>query len=227
MAGIARIADESEELVLVRLVLLAAVVLGAASLGFSYSSAPAEVALAQDGDADLVATIEALQKQVADQDARVAALERSVDELRRVVGALTAETPESNPEAEVEEASEATHTLTGSFSILSNGERVPSNDNFMKVFFTGTDNCFGQNGFEDLQGEMSVVVMDGAGTVIATGRTEEGLHDQFENVCEFAFTVEDVPTSAFYSIRIGRRDGPTYSIEELEAMGWNIELSIG
>lgn len=40
------------------------------------------------------------------------------------------------------------------------------------------------------------------------------------------FTIDEVPDSTFYELKIGTHDGPTYSKDELEAQDWHVELSL-
>lgn len=44
--------------------------------------------------------------------------------------------------------------------------------------------------------------------------------------CWYVFTIPAVPDAPFYSIAVGRREGPTYSRAELEASGGAVELEL-
>lgn len=95
------------------------------------------------------------------------------------------------------------------------------------------DFCVAQttSGYSDIETGMQVVVRNEAGTVLGTARTVGGevggVYSRQEKACVWTFTIDEVPTAQFYSIELGRRSGPTYSIDEMDASGWTIDLVIG
>lgn len=201
---------------IVRLLLIAAFVTGLAALGWSYLSPTPEVAVAQSSD-DLLATVTALQTQVAQQDSRIAKLEEDVARL------LDRQSPQA---ADSEDANAATHSITGSITLSSFGETDISEWSFLYPAF-GPGDCIGWRGYDDITVGADVVIVDGSGTTIAKGELGPGAYDEEATSCTFEFTVEDVPTSDFYSVRVGHRDGPTYSFKDLEDLNWAMDLSLG
>jgi len=71
----------------------------------------------------------------------------------------------------------------------------------------------------------SVEVRDESGDIVATGyssgyeRTESG-------DVQVTFAV-DVPKRKFYTITVGTHEGPSYSFDELESNGWQLDLTLG
>jgi hypothetical protein len=99
--------------------------------------------------------------------------------------------------------------------------------------------CFPNDGFKDLNVGAMVIVTDEAGVVIATGEIAPHPNGAFFNTnlfdpqgnlvgahCLFRVDVKGVPDSNFYTINIGPRKGPTWSLSELEALNWHTELII-
>ena len=202
---------------LTRVFMLIAILVGITALGASYRSMSPGFALAQDADADLIATIEALQTQVDEQEARISKLEEDVS-------LLLAE--DAGPE--IEDAATGMQTITGSLTLIGATDAKTVGDLTFRIIDMGeTDGCIGNGGYADLVGGRQIIVMDGSGQTIAVGEGQPGVLHRSDNTCEFAFTVEGVPASDFYTIRIGSREGPTYTFEDLEAMSWHVELSIG
>jgi len=84
-----------------------------------------------------------------------------------------------------------------------------------------------------LRGGTPVVVRDVAGSTVATGQLGPGVTVERNlgepHGCRFDFTVEDVPTSAYYRIEVGDPVGPSLSLsyDELELMNWTVEFSVG
>lgn len=206
-------------------VLVASFLVGTAALGTIYQAPPHDVALAQEADADLVATVEALQTQVAEQDERIDSLEEDLKQLETVLAQVIIDSANSGASGASKTSSQEEHTITGSVELGSNGSGNSFDDNYSVIKVGGYEYCVGQDGFADLELDAQVVIMDGAGSTIAKGATGRG--KPLSSSCEFPFTVRNVPDSDFYSITIGRREGPTYSREEMEQMNWNIALSIG
>lgn len=199
-----------------RLLLIAAFVTGLAALGWNYLSPIPEVAVAQSSD-DLLATVTALQTQVAEQDSRISKLEEEVARLLDV---------QSPPNAGSDDATKETHSITGSVTLSSLGETDISEWSFLYPAF-GPGDCIGWRGYDDIIVGADVVIVDGGGTTIAKGELGPGAYDEDATSCTFEFTVEDVPTSDFYSVRVGHRDGPTYTFKDLEGLNWAMDLSLG
>jgi len=96
------------------------------------------------------------------------------------------------------------------------------------------DPCEVKDGSPPLRAGTPVVVKDVAGSTIATGKLEAGeivdLTFAEQNGCRFAFTIEDVPVSAYYEIEVSddsARTAATFSYDELEALNWFVEWGVG
>jgi len=91
----------------------------------------------------------------------------------------------------------------------------------------GDTSCVGVGGYEDMHDGAEVVVKDGAGVIIGTGRLVfDPAADQRGNICIWTFSVP-TKTSDFYSVSIGRRDALNYSAAEMQALGWDLRLTLG
>lgn len=106
-------------------------------------------------------------------------------------------------------------TLTGHLELISSGMGVNSRGE-----------CYGQNGFNDIMGQIPVIIKNESGTVIAVGKTEAGKQPEEHSTvrCIFNFRVENIPKSLFYSVEIGRRGSKTYSRQQLEDQGWDLSF---
>ena len=91
-----------------------------------------------------------------------------------------------------------------------------------------------------MQGGAQVVVKNSAGTVIANGHLGAGTavgtayfgnstehRDSYTATCEFAFTIDGVPDSGFYSVEVGHRAAVTYSRSDMESKNWKLAMSLG
>jgi hypothetical protein len=89
--------------------------------------------------------------------------------------------------------------------------------------------CFASGGYGDIKTGVDVVLRNEAGAIIGTAALGAGsTSDPGPYVtCNFAFEIMGVPDAKFYVIKIGRRDGPTYSLDEMTAKSWNITLTLG
>ena len=108
--------------------------------------------------------------------------------------------------------SAAVHDVTGTLTFT--GDTV------------GHIDCHGVGGYEDMAEGTDILVLDGAGTTIGKGTlaVSDGSGD---GTCSFAFTAPAVAEAAFYTFQIGDRDGPTWSLAEMEEQGWNVALTVG
>ena len=87
--------------------------------------------------------------------------------------------------------------------------------------------CTGKGGYDDIRLGASVVVKDGKGVTLATGRLGAGKMGEFGVDCEFSLEVLNVPKADFYSIEVGHRGALTYSRKELGAIGWSVAFELG
>lgn len=106
-------------------------------------------------------------------------------------------------------------TLTGHLELISSGMGVNSRGE-----------CYGRNGFNDMTGQIPVIIKNESGTVIAVGKTETGKQPKEHSTvrCIFNFRVENIPKSLFYSVEIGQRGSKTYSRQQLEDQGWDLSF---
>lgn len=105
-------------------------------------------------------------------------------------------------------------TLTGQLELISSDMGING------------DECYGTNGFNDIMGQIPIIIKNESGTVIATGETEAGKQPKEHSAvrCIFNFRVENIPKSFFYSVEIGQRGSKTYSRQQLEDKGWDLSF---
>lgn len=109
------------------------------------------------------------------------------------------------------------HTLTGSITLIDS------------ELGGSTENCYGTGGYDDIREAMTVTVRDGAGEILAVGDADAGKAPEGEDYfvqCVFSFQVDEVPSSDFYSVEVGRRGELNYSLEEMEEQDWTVNLSL-
>lgn len=110
------------------------------------------------------------------------------------------------------------HDIGGSIAVLSDSS-----------FGSGSEgSCTGASvseGYGDIGPGIDVVVRNKSGSVIATGQLETG--KWLLGNCVLPIRVPDVPSSEFYSLKIGHRGEQNFSKEEMEKMNWEVSLSIG
>lgn len=124
-----------------------------------------------------------------------------------VVMAACAGSPATSPSPST---SAITHTVTGTLTFTE--PNPPS--------------CDGAGGYADIRAGADILVVDGAGATIGKGSLSRGAGNA-SGGCDFAFRAEDVPDVPFYSVRIGSRDGPTWSVAEMADSGWTVALTLG
>lgn len=128
--------------------------------------------------------------------------------------------------------SPATQTLTG--QLVLSEEHIAEID-----FYSST--CRGGGGYQDITVGASVIVRNQAEDVIATGDLGTGqriggpparsvslLGYTFgSKPCSFPFAVEIPRDFEFLHIGVSHRDGPIYSLQDLEASGWEVGITLG
>lgn len=87
--------------------------------------------------------------------------------------------------------------------------------------------CTGTGGYSDLQGGANVVVRDDSGHIVGTGSLGEGSGTSESGECKFPWAVHGLTDADFYTVEIANRKGPTYSRDQLVAVGWTIAMKIG
>jgi hypothetical protein len=79
-------------------------------------------------------------------------------------------------------------------------------------------------------GEMNgdqVTVTDGSGSTLGVGTLTNGtVTGPGATICEFSFTVSDVPDSSFYGVTVDGHSGPQYSKGQLQSANWAMSLSL-
>jgi len=99
--------------------------------------------------------------------------------------------------------------------------------------FVGKE-CQGAGGYTDLVEGTPVVVRDGDGQVIGSGRFAAGRGTRTAkfggisapSACVFAFTLKHVPDAETYSFQMSHRGGVVYTREELEANNWRVGAAL-
>src|SRR5690606_3277025 len=81
-------------------------------------------------------------------------------------------------------------------------------------------------GYADIVDGAQVLLLDSHGEPVAKGRLSAGeTSDEDMKYCVFPFEISEaaVEEGSLYSVQISHRDGPTYSVDELQAP---LELSL-
>jgi hypothetical protein len=115
--------------------------------------------------------------------------------------------------------------------LASSGALLPKHD--VSGTFTLTDTsasfggvCSGSGGYSDIRLGTNVVLRDGDGKLLATGSLGAGERSNATR-CVFIFNLRNVPEVPFYTIEVGSRGDLSYSLEEMIATGWSIDLTLG
>ena len=89
--------------------------------------------------------------------------------------------------------------------------------------------CWGRDAFSDIRPDAQVRVLDESGSIVATGSLVSSRYGgEWPNYqCSLGLSVPDVPSAKFYTVKIGEREGPTYSIADMKRMGWTVEMGLG
>ncbi len=61
---------------------------------------------------------------------------------------------------------------------------------------------------------------------MGAGRLKNTSPAHTNGVSAAAFSIDKVPESKFYQIRLGRRTSEQYATADLEAVGWNVDFTI-
>jgi hypothetical protein len=113
----------------------------------------------------------------------------------------------------------ATHSIGGMMTLTTAG-----------LVTSGTQ-CSGKDGFDDMRSGTQVLVKESSGKVIAQGALRGGSHPAGAKyasvICEFPFTVDNVPDSDFYLISVGKRGEISHTRHEMEASGWTAGFTLG
>lgn len=101
---------------------------------------------------------------------------------------------------------------------------IPTDDASSRVMATPFG-CVTTGGYQDIAVGSQLKITDETGTIIGVASLEP-LYVPDDELCAFLFT-SDVPEATFYTFQLGRRGDITYSKDELDSSGWNIDLTIG
>lgn len=114
-----------------------------------------------------------------------------------------------------------TITITGTFTLVADPELDESR---------AGETCSGSGGYSDFGDGMNVTIRDGNGTIIATTSSRDTKWTSLDGVgglwCRTSFeSTADIVD--FYEISIGRRGELSYSFDELEAVDFDVALTLG
>tara|TARA_B100000073_G_C23274814_1_gene387983 strand:- start:60 stop:464 length:405 start_codon:yes stop_codon:yes gene_type:complete len=89
--------------------------------------------------------------------------------------------------------------------------------------------CSGTGGYSDIQPGLKVIVKNERSKIIGVSELEFDIYkgEHSSVVCEFPFTVENIPKAKFYTIEVGRRGSLTYPYEDLEEQNWEVAFKLG
>jgi hypothetical protein len=111
----------------------------------------------------------------------------------------------------------ALHKITGGLSVTTISA---------ETFYS----CDGMGGAPDIARGTGVTVKNGEGKIIGTTNLGQAIGGRTANVaiftCVFPFSLDGVPEVPFYSIEVGRRGAISYSLADMQAKTWNVDLSL-
>ncbi len=88
--------------------------------------------------------------------------------------------------------------------------------------------CYGDDGYDDIEAGLRVVVADGNGKTLATGSLGNSRYNAAERDCVFPVIVTTpLPKADFYSVEVGRRGDLTYSYDEMVQRNWAVAFTLG
>lgn len=97
--------------------------------------------------------------------------------------------------------------------------------------------CIGESGYDDIRPGITVTVKDETGKILATSLLGMGgiasppttsRYDYSPSApCQFPFTLHAVPDAMFYAFEVGGRAQVVFNRQDLEAKGWNVDLTLG
>lgn len=121
-------------------------------------------------------------------------------------------------------------TTTASTTTTLPTETITGSIELQEGMLSPRDNCSGQGGYDDLTEGAQVVVKDGDGNVIGTGRLDAGR--SVEAIagtmwfCTFDFSVEVPADRPFYVIEVSHRGELTYSLADMQENDWTLSLTL-
>ena len=143
------------------------------------------------------------------------------DKLSSSVEPTTIPTPQATQPSQIE-----TFTL--------NGKLFFGTVEVEKYGYPQGQECSGGRGYDDIVGNIPIVVKDGMGRIIATSKTESGKYQWVSSSpdgplvqCVFSFYPINLSKSDFYVVLLGNRGEMTFSFEDLQNKNWTIEFALG
>lgn len=97
--------------------------------------------------------------------------------------------------------------------------------------WTVTGSCTPTGPYKDMAKGTDVVVRDGSGNVIGTGKLPDGAGEEDDNtdgpgsethICEFLFAVPGVATTKSYVVQVGNTPEKTLSLADMTARFWKV-----
>ncbi len=157
--------------------------------------------------------LNALETRVAEQDARIQALEDRPEGPGRAPTAAGAATPPS-----------PVYTITGDYRLRLDidGESLLGGS------------CTGWGVYRDIKEGTPIIVNSGSGQIIGYGQLGAGVvvtadTEPATNVlhCLFPLEIASLPKADRYVIQVGTRTRETFMFSRLESEGWQVHLSLG
>jgi hypothetical protein len=200
-----------------RVLLVFAAVMVCISSALASSILPAEGAPSLQSEPDLEATVEALQTEVADQEARIRALEVMVG-VMLMTGSDGSDV--GNPSAadglDIRSPRAADDfVITGEVVLPTYASRAGQNE-------IGSW-CWGNGEYSDLKGGASVTITNGLGIMIGSGTLGGGFVT--EAGCAMGFSVP-VSRSDRYEIQVTDLPAAEYSFDRLDELDWEIRITV-
>lgn len=116
------------------------------------------------------------------------------------------------------------------FAARDEGETYAITGTFQRVYEGYAHELVTYDECVDLEIE-SVEILDGDGTVVATGSTVPPVSVELvptnsseAAACVIDFTVDDIPRSDLYRVDVATVRGPSYTFQELDRRNFNVEI---
>jgi hypothetical protein len=88
--------------------------------------------------------------------------------------------------------------------------------------------CYGTGGYSDVASGAQVSVLNASGTILALGKLQDGMGESTGfSPCILNFSVQGLPHSDIYQLRVNQRGGPSYSFADLQRSHWTIAMTLG
>ena len=113
--------------------------------------------------------------------------------------------------------SSRTHTITGTLDVVTQA-----------LFgLSAGASCYVPTAYGGEMNGDQVTASDGSGSTLGVGTLTNGtVTGSGATICEFSFTVSDVPDASFYSVTIDGHSGPQYSKNQLHSANWAMSLTL-